>query len=112
MAYGPAFYAFQVSIPYAKFGSKKKKAEVCFEFADLIKYNEVVTPTMRLCVASSIFFITELQTAGYNGAARTLRCMLETAVEACEFQTQENRPTYDLLKNEYDIAIGSNSEKT
>jgi hypothetical protein len=111
LALSASFYAFQVCLPYTKFSKKKTKANTDFEFSDLVRYNQVVTPTMLLCASEFYLFITELQAAGYNGAARTLRCMLETAVEACEFQTQENRPRCDLLLDEYNNVIGSKTEK-
>ena len=67
----------------------KKKA-----FSDLLRipqYNEVVTPTIMLCADEFEIFMSELQAGAYSGAARTLRCILETAVEACEFQTDGHR---------------------
>lgn len=35
-----------------------------------------------------------------------MRCILETAVQACIFQSEKNRPTYVTLKEEYDLLAG------
>jgi hypothetical protein len=58
----------------------------------LLRHNEVITPTLFLCLKESLSFLYELQSSIYSGAARTLRCILETAIEACEFQSQKHRP--------------------
>jgi len=63
--------------------------------------NEVMTPTIWLCANEFAAFLSELQAAVYSGAARTLRCILETAVEACNFQTERSRPVSKMLLKEY-----------
>lgn len=65
--------------------------------------NEVMQPTIRFCLQEFYVFVMELQVAAYTGAARTLRCILETAVDACEFQSSEKRPTLGVLLKEYDL---------
>ena len=76
-----------------------------------IAYNEVLTPTLFLCINEFYDFISELQVAAYGGAARTLRCILETATEACEFQTEDNRATCASLMVEYYSVVSSRGEK-
>ena len=72
-----------------------------------LQHNEVLTPTMRLCANEFYTFMSELQACAYNGAARTLRCILETAVEACEFQTEEYRPIGKTLVSELAPSLAS-----
>lgn len=73
--------------------SAKNKTENSLDFVEAISTNEVLSPTMILCLYEFQAFVTELQTGVYNGASRTLRYILETATEACDFQTEDNRPT-------------------
>lgn len=80
---------------------RQKRPLSFVDFVSLLSYNEVMSPTMELCINEFLVFLSELQIAGYSGAARTLRYILETAVEACEFQTQGNRPTFGLLLTEH-----------
>ena len=68
----------------------------------ITKYNEVMTPTIRFCINEFFAFFLELQTAAYSGAARTLRCILETAIEACEFQTDKKRNNFVELVSKYE----------
>jgi hypothetical protein len=72
------------------------------ELRSFLSCTEVITPTIRSCASEFLIFYWELQTAGYNGAARTLRCILETAVEACAFQTEEDRPTQRMLIKQFE----------
>lgn len=81
------------------------------DLLDLPSYNEVMSPTIRLCASELMVFLAELESGGYNGAARTLRCVLETATEACEFQTERNRPTARALMEEYTSLLASRKKK-
>lgn len=58
---------------------------------------------MDLCINEFMIFLSELQAAGYMGAARTLRRILETAVEACDFQTERDRLTFEKLLKEHSL---------
>lgn len=67
----------------------------------IFRYNEVMTPTISSCINEFLIFISELQVGAYSGGARTLRCMLETAVEACDFQFDSNRSSYETLVEDF-----------
>ncbi len=67
----------------------------------MVKHNEVITPTFFLCVKEFFIFHYELQSSLYFGCARSLRCILETALEACDFQSQKHRPLLDDLFAQY-----------
>ena len=67
-----------------------------------LECNEIMQPTIKLCVKEFYVFLVEMQTAAYTGAARTLRCIIETAVDACEFQSGVERPTMSELLEKYD----------
>lgn len=71
------------------------------DYFSVSNYNQIMIPTVVLCINEFNAFINELQCGSYNGAARTLRCILETAIEACEFQTEPQRPTCKTLMEEY-----------
>jgi hypothetical protein len=60
-----------------------------------LRYSEILVPTLHLCVDEFVAFLSELQTAAYSGAARTLRYTLELATAACEFQTDPHRLTLE-----------------
>jgi hypothetical protein len=74
-------------------------------------HNEIIIPSMSLCLNEFQTFLSELQVGGYNGAARTLRCILETATEACEFQTESFRLTGKKLIEEYSKLFSSKAKK-
>jgi len=92
------------------FGKKKPQRTYSDELNSLLSYNEVMSPTADLCMDEFVVFLSELQIAGYSGAARTLRYILETAVEACEFQTERDRPTFGMLVKEH-ISFATRSKK-
>jgi hypothetical protein len=78
--------------------SRNKERKRISDF-DPIRYSEVLVPTMLLCINEFVAFLSELQTAAYSGAARTLRYALELATAACEFQTDPRRLTFeDVVK--------------
>lgn len=87
--------------------TKPSQNKVFPAFTKFFKVNEILTPTLKLCSDEFYLFITELQIGSYNGAARSLRCILETAVEACEFQSEKHRPTCDILHAKYKAAFYS-----
>lgn len=91
-------------------GKKRPQRTHDDELYTLLSYNEVMSPTADLCMDEFVVFLSELQVAGYSGAARTLRYILETAVEACEFQTERNRPTFGMLVKEH-ISFATLSKK-
>jgi len=98
-----AFWLFYMGIyglvrVYEHAESDERDSLVSFLFC-----NEVMQPTIRFCLQEFYVFVMELQVAAYSGAARTLRCILETAVDACEFQSSVKRPTLDMLLKEYDL---------
>jgi len=78
---------------------------------DWLLYNQVIHPTMRLCREEFLVYISELQAAIYSGAARTLRCILETGVEACVFQAEESRLPLPALIKEYYSLINREKSK-
>jgi len=81
------------------------------DLLSILQRNEVLTPTMGLCANEFSTFMSELQACAYDGAARTLRCILETAVEACEFQTEEQRPTAKTLLDELTPLFASKKKR-
>jgi hypothetical protein len=82
------------------FRNLKKRAD-WEPMVTVISHNEVIRPTLFLCIRELNTFLYELQIASYNGAARTLRCIIETALEASDFQTQEHRPKFSELIDHY-----------
>jgi len=89
----------------------KKSSRKFQNFMNFVAYNEVLTPTLFLCIKEFYDFLSELQVAAYDGAARTLRCILETATEACEFQTEDNRATCTNLMEKYYAVVSSRGRK-
>jgi len=80
---------------------KKKTRLSVDELRHFIGSNEIMTPTIVLCRDEFLVFFSELETAAYSGAARTLRCILETALDACEFQCEDGRPTWKMLYEQF-----------
>ena len=88
----------QIARIFAPTIAKKLEAKIWTEFID---QNEILTPTMRICEGELQGTVYELLAGVYSGAARTLRYVLEIAVEACVFETDIGRPTYKNLTDEY-----------
>lgn len=80
---------------------KDEQAKHMDEVDHLIGTNEVLSPAMSLCYFELKTFLSELQYAAYNGAARTLRWILEYTLRACEFQTDPARPNANYLISNY-----------
>lgn len=81
------------------------------ELGVILKQNEVITPSIWMCVSEFMAFLSELQTADYGGSARTLRWILETTLKACEFQTNPLRPTAGLLISKYTSMIRAKAKR-
>jgi hypothetical protein len=60
---------------------------------------------MQLCINEFYVFLSELQTATYNVSARSLRYILETALDACDFQSDVNRPNLSRYMNALENGI-------
>jgi hypothetical protein len=76
-----------------KMGVRTKSARKRIREIDPLRHSEVLLPTLHLCVNEFVAFLSELQTAAYSGAARTLRYILELATAACDFQMDPRRLT-------------------
>jgi len=99
-----ALYMFALFIP--TFGVVRSKIHGSSEYwSTFMTYNEVLTPTIRICGTEFQGLVSELSTGAYNGAARTLRYVLETAIQACVFQTESKRSTYATLLTDYRSAL-------
>lgn len=61
--------------------------------------NEIISHSISICTEEFYNYLYELHVASYSGAARSLRYILEMAVEACEFQTDPSRIKFNDLKN-------------
>src|SRR5207247_8819459 len=67
-----ALYMFALFIP--TFGVVRSKIHGSSEYwSTFMTYNEVLTPTIRICGIEFQGLVSELSTGAYNGAARTLR---------------------------------------
>lgn len=75
----------------------KRTEEISF----LLIHGEVITPSVSMCASEFMTFLSELQSAGYSGSARTLRYILGVAIRACEFQTDTARVDAKSLMDLY-----------
>lgn len=66
---------------------------------EYFKKNEIISSSLLLCINEFANYLYELQVGTYSGAARTLRYILETAIDACEFQTDKKRLRINDLIN-------------
>lgn len=77
---------------------------------NLYDYNQLLSSTVHLIINELFSLIFEIQVGAYNGAARTLRYILETSVNVCSFQLEKDRPTSKDLFEKYDSIFSNGTD--